>query len=1255
MVVQNVGSVCNYYTGARNHILPSSSGPPQNVYSPDISVHPESKSHDRAKLMNLSQSCKLFFAASNDVVIVNHKPGVCKVEVICNTIAGLLNVRVTKPGAKSLIIMGIYLHPGIKSRVAAVITCRQVREWHKLLSRTYPGECILLCGDTNARLGTLIPGRFSDDQMTLGHHTVLSELLKDLNYSPLHGRSALTPGTYTSRSVDEKRQGRSEVDYIFAHTGLDTSSYSLYDHQSFDDIEGEGALTHVAIGAVIRLPRLPRNGAPQPPTEEPHPKPSVVPDWDSLDQYSEAAETLRAELESGSIRDAIGADAKLKALQAALSKARALHLDPQSEEQVEVDADREAPCRPNRRDRHVFYKGTRLPHHLAVLHEHARAIRLAARRAKRSGQSVAEKTLFQEFHAARNKAREATRTYWRLSESSLFRRLEHARVHNAHKLYRMIDKLCPLAGTGFSSFSPAAASADAENEAQNFLASFKEILCGTKPVPDASSDAFWLQFLPQGVGGDALRVRPTWQEIMLVVFPVHKCMGNESWHTCIGAGADCVLCSHERVNINSWDGSPDSPECEAPNLSPHLHSSVAPGPDGLPPEDIMWLRPKDLKARFPFRKLFCENIADVLGAIWDEGVIPEFANYRTTPVPKNAKPGVHVDVSDSDNYRPITCGNVLAKILGLVIARRLMHWSVAQDHPLISPSQIGFMQLKGAEEHVFSLLELAKSRWRVGSPIYALFVDLRKAYDTVHPKALWAVLRHMGVPEIIVALLEDWSMKRITTMVRNGVASEPWHMSMGVGQGDVLSPLLFNFFIESLGRYVASRPGFSGVTIGGSSGPGSITVKLLKYADDVFNAANSPEELQIVLNATVAWCDAWGMQLGLGGKKTEAMAFIPPNHPRLDILLPRLTVKGVEVAWVSEYRYLGYTVRSDLRDDGALTSMSSKLAGQWQRYFNSTAAILHHSPAFSLQVFKTTVSGATNYLLAFANPAGAAKKLDTLSLRVARKALRMSDRKGDLACNAMVWGESRLPRGEAILARERTRFMLKMRKSPFRASDIATRIFFILSASADSDRLPLWHTAKSLTHRMLRLESVGIADGTIPPVILLHTQFKDCAKAAAIVSRRVGLHIWQRESRAVLMKNPLLPSSDVLRPPSSERGMAAYLNDFYRFPLFAAGTNKYTTVLASRGPGCCGGLLSQVSRMPQLVRRMRALAAVRRGRKGMFDAPLAVSGRTYSERMDLDVLEADDLGIESLESNKARGKRIGQEHRVEMKLLVPCC
>ena len=304
---------------------------------------------------------------------------------------------------------------------------------------------------------------------------------------------------------------------------------------------------------------------------------------------------------------------------------------------------------------------------------------------------------------------------------------------------------------------------------------------------------------------------------------------------------------------------------------------------------------------------------------------------------------------------------------------------------------------------------------------------------------------------------------------------------------------------------------------------------------------------------------------------------------------------------------------------------------------------------------QTTVSGSTNYLLAFANPSlGAARCLDAVSLQAARKALRLSNSIGDRACNALVWSESRLPRGAAILARERTRFALKMRTTPFGATDIAPRIFRALTASAADDRLPAAHRAKSITHRILQLEQADTLNGIVPANMLAQASFNDCAKIAAIVSRRVCLHTWQAESRAELLENPIPPSVDVLRPPASERGMAAYLNNFYSTPLSASGENKYTTVIATRGPGCCGGLLSQVSHMQKLVPKLRALAAVRRGRKEMFNAPIAAPGRTFFEQMEAEAAEADADGTGVWEGEKARATRLGDERRAEARKCTPC-
>ena len=520
-------------------------------------------------------------------------------------------------------------------------------------------------------------------------------------------------------------------------------------------------------------------------------------------------------------------------------------------------------------------------------------------------------------------------------------------------------------------------------------------------------------------------------------------------------------------------------------------------------------------------------------------------------------------------------------------------------------------------------------------------MDLRRAYDMVHPQALWAVLSHMGIPPSMLSVLQDWSQKRVTTMSRDGFESEPWRMLMGVGQGDVLSPLLFNLFIESLGRHISSLPDFAGVTVG--EGPQAVSVHELKYADDVCNPADNPLVLQLVASETDAWCRAWGMEVGMGAKKTELVAFIPPRSLSSHPPLPLITIRGTQIEWVTEYRYLGYTLRNDLDESGLVAMMAAKLSSQWQRYFHSSRLVRLHSPALVLQLFKTVVLGSTNYLLALANPSKAATNaINTVTLKALRLALRL----GSSCPSSLVWGEGRAPRGEAIMARERYRFATKMRTTPLRHTDLAPRIFRALTSTfvVDSN---IDHRQCSLTHRILQLERnyshIGI------PV--LETSFVERSRDAAAYGRRVGIFHWASEGLAESAKHA--PPANPLRPPTGPpTAVACYFNNYYAIELPDAGDNKYTTSLGVRGPGCCGAILAQVNRA-SFSTYLQAFAAIRAGMSGMFSAPLAAPGRRAN-----DYIKASLLAPESSGSKRARSKAAADRHRQDSHHCIdvcPCC
>jgi hypothetical protein len=85
-----------------------------------------------------------------------------------------------------------------------------------------------------------------------------------------------------------------------------------------------------------------------------------------------------------------------------------------------------------------------------------------------------------------------------------------------------------------------------------------------------------------------------------------------------------------------------------------------------------------------------------------------------------------------------------------------------------------------------------------GSPLFKCFIDLTKAYDKVDRTTLWKILERLGVPPKILKVivnLHEGSMARVQV---EGVLSEAFQLNVGLKQGSVFAPLLFNIFLGAI-------------------------------------------------------------------------------------------------------------------------------------------------------------------------------------------------------------------------------------------------------------------------------------------------------------------------------------------------------------------------------------------------------------------------------------------------------------------------
>ena len=114
----------------------------------------------------------------------------------------------------------------------------------------------------------------------------------------------------------------------------------------------------------------------------------------------------------------------------------------------------------------------------------------------------------------------------------------------------------------------------------------------------------------------------------------------------------------------------------------------------------------------------------------------------------------------------------------------------------IHGSQFGFMPGKSTTDAIFCLRHIQAKYRAKNKLLYHIFVDLEKAFDRVPRSAIQWALRRQGVPELLVKAVMQLYVGSSTRVLAAGGLSDMLEIGVGVHQGSVLSPLLFNLVLE---------------------------------------------------------------------------------------------------------------------------------------------------------------------------------------------------------------------------------------------------------------------------------------------------------------------------------------------------------------------------------------------------------------------------------------------------------------------------
>lgn len=322
------------------------------------------------------------------------------------------------------------------------------------------------------------------------------------------------------------------------------------------------------------------------------------------------------------------------------------------------------------------------------------------------------------------------------------------------------------------------------------------------------------------------------------------------------------------------------------NFDPNTSSGI----DGISTKSIICI--KDLIA---------SKLATCINKCLEHATFPDSLKIaKVTPIYKS---GSKLDPS---NYRPISVLPVISKVFERILYDRLDKF--LNSNKFFSKKQYGFRPKSNTLSATIDLVTKIKNKIDQKQIAVGVFIDLKKAFDTVSHNILIKKLSDCGVKSNALNIFKSYLLNRQQIIKIGDSQSTTKQINYGVPQGSILGPLLFLIYINEI-----SQIGLSG----------DITL----YADDtsLFYFGHTINAILTTVQKDLDRVNEWFQQnlLTINTNKTNYIIFAAKNKKYTQNT--ELKINGKTIQKKSNEKYLGLILDSYLNFKRHIEKIKNKL------------------------------------------------------------------------------------------------------------------------------------------------------------------------------------------------------------------------------------------------------------------------------------------------------------------------------------------